>query len=119
LGDGASLLFTPNFCPMEEYDFAVEAGALVVVDGPEPFSLAPATFRGLAVGLRIDPGRGLGHHEKVRTAGGQAKFGQPIDELDAVEDAAALAGARFTGLHAHVGSGILEPEAWSRTLEIL
>ena len=119
LGSGTPVLFTPNFCPMGEYADAIGAGALIVVDGPEPLAYAPGTFRGLEVGVRVDPGRGLGHHEKVRTAGGQAKFGQPIEEMDRVEEAAARAGARVVGLHAHVGSGIFDPDVWSHTLRIL
>jgi diaminopimelate decarboxylase/aspartate kinase len=119
LGRETPLLFTPNFCPMGEYSAALAAEAEVVVDGPEPLLQAPETFRGTTLGLRLDPGRGLGHHEKVRTAGGQAKFGQPLDELDGLERAAAAAGARIGGLHAHLGSGILEPEVWGETLRML
>lgn len=119
-GAGAvPLLFTPNFCPVEEYAEALAAGAEVVLDGAHLFAAAPDTFRGVAVGLRVDPGRGLGHHEKVRTAGAQSKFGTPLDEMAAFAEAAAAAGARVVGLHAHVGSGILDPAAWARTGEAL
>jgi diaminopimelate decarboxylase/aspartate kinase len=109
------VLFTPNFCPMEEYAMALRAGAEVVVDGPEPLLLTPALFRGVGVGLRLDPGRGRGHHEKVRTAGSHAKFGHPLEEVQALAEAVRAAGARVVGLHAHVGSGIFEPESWSAT----
>ncbi|MFC4449272.1 diaminopimelate decarboxylase [Halorussus aquaticus] len=54
--------------------------------------------------LRVNPGVGAGHHEKVAT-GADAKFGVPYDRAaDLAEDAT----ARFevVGLHAHAGSGI-------------
>ena len=113
LGAEVPLLFTPNFCPMEEYGTALAAGAEVVVDGPEPFDAAPSVFRGRAIGLRVDPGVGAGHHESVRTAGPRTKFGHPLEDMRALKSATARAGARVVGLHAHVGSGILEAATWA------
>jgi diaminopimelate decarboxylase/aspartate kinase len=115
LGGDPPLLFTPNFCAADEYRVALDAGAEITVDGPEILTQAPALFRGAEVGVRIDPGQGLGHHPKVRTAGAHTKFGLPPDEIDGLLAAAGRLGVRVVGLHAHVGSGILEPEAWSRT----
>ncbi len=118
-GPAVPLLFTPNFCPVSEYGAAFAAGAEVVVDGAEVLAAAPEVFRGRTVGLRVDPGRGLGHHEKVHTAGAQAKFGTPLDEVAAFAAAAATAGVRVNGLHAHPGSGILDPAAWGGTGRLL
>lgn len=114
-GAEAPLLFTPNFCPLDEYATAMEAGAEVVVDGPEPLDAAPSVFGGRAVGLRIDTGNGLGHHLNVRTAGARSKFGHPREEMARLVAAVRRVGARVTGLHAHVGSGIFEPGAWAVT----
>lgn len=54
--------------------------------------------------IRVNPGVGAGHHEKVRT-GNDTKFGVPFDRAAAV-----IAEARdefdVVGLHAHAGSGI-------------
>jgi len=112
IAPGTPLLFTPNFCPLAEYEVALEAGALVTLDGPHLFEQAPGLFRGIEVAVRADPGRGFGHHEKVRTAGAKSKFGHPLDEMDALAEAAARGGAKVVGLHAHLGSGILDPQAW-------
>lgn len=106
---------SPNFCPRSEYATAIEAGAELTVDGPEPFDLEPELFRGLRIGVRIDPGRGLGHHAKVFTAGGRAKFGHPKEEFGDLVRAAQRVGATIVGLHAHVGSGILDASAWAET----
>ncbi|WP_435128288.1 diaminopimelate decarboxylase [Halobaculum sp. D14] len=54
--------------------------------------------------VRVNPGVGAGHHEKVRT-GAAAKFGVPVDRVDDVV-AAARADFEFVGVHAHAGSGI-------------
>ncbi len=119
LGGDVALLFTPNYCPLGEYQVALGAGAEVTVDGPEPFEREPALFSGVAVGVRIDPGRGSGHHTKVWTAGARSKFGQPKDEIDSLARAAARANATIIGLHAHVGSGIVDPGAWEATARAL
>ncbi|HCP44633.1 MAG TPA: bifunctional aspartate kinase/diaminopimelate decarboxylase [Deltaproteobacteria bacterium] len=115
LGETVPILFTPNFCPVEEYRLALEAGAEVTLDGPHLLEQAPELFANRDLALRVDPGGGAGHHEKVRTAGAHAKFGQPWDEVAEVVEAAASCSARITGLHAHVGSGILEAAPWART----
>jgi diaminopimelate decarboxylase len=60
--------------------------------------------------LRVNPGVGAGHHEKVAT-GADAKFGVPYDRAaDLLEDVAdgETFDAEFevVGVHAHAGSGI-------------
>lgn len=117
LGDDVPLLFTPNFCPVDEYATAFEHGADVTVDGSHLITMAPKLFAGRDLGVRVDPGGGLGHHEKVVTAGAHAKFGHPVADVAEVVAAATEVGARVTGLHSHVGSGILDPDSWGRTLE--
>ncbi|MCU0224527.1 MAG: bifunctional aspartate kinase/diaminopimelate decarboxylase [Acidobacteria bacterium] len=113
LGDAVPLLFTPNFCPVEEYAAAREAGAELTLDGPHLFAAAPSLWRGAEVALRIDPGWGLGHHAKVTTGGSRSKFGHPAGDTAAFLEAAAAAGVRVRGLHAHLGSGILDAAAWA------
>jgi len=119
LGEDVPILFTPNFCPVSEYARGFELGAEVTVDGPEVLLQNPGLFSGRDVALRIDPGGGLGHHEKVVTAGAHAKFGHPVRDIDALLGAAQTAGAEVIGLHSHVGSGILQSGAWAPTAELL
>lgn len=118
-GPETRVLFTPNFCPVNEYAEALEAGAEVVIDGAHLLNQAPDLFSGTRVGLRVDPGFGLGHDHKVRTGGANAKFGQPIDQIEEVLAAADSRSVTLVGIHAHVGSGILNPGAWADTGEVL
>ncbi len=115
LGPNTPILFTPNFCPIDEYRLAFEADAEVTIDGPHLLTQFPEIFRGRQIALRLDPGEGFGHHDKVRTAGPNAKFGQSIQNVDEVITAANALDIRIIGLHAHVGSGIHDPEAWLGT----
>lgn len=108
----AGILFTPNFAPREEYAAALEAGVQLTLDNLHPLREWPELFSGRDLFLRIDTGTGAGHHKHVRTAGQLSKFGIPIPELEEARRLAAHIGARITGLHAHVGSGILDAEVW-------
>jgi diaminopimelate decarboxylase/aspartate kinase len=106
-------LFTPNFAPQGDYRDALEAGVLLTIDALHPMERWVETFGGHDISLRIDLGRGLGHHDKVRTGGATSKFGLPLDQLDAFLHLAAARKARVIGLHAHLGSGVLEPGHWA------
>ncbi len=59
--------------------------------------------------LRVNPGVGAGHHAHVVTGGAHSKFGIPAEEIDIALAEAEGAGLEVEGLHAHVGSGILDP----------
>lgn len=106
------LLFTPNFAPRQEYAAALAEGVQLTLDNLHPLREWPELFAGQEVFLRIDTGTGAGHHRHVRTAGQASKFGIPIPELEEARRLAAHSGARITGLHAHVGSGILDAGVW-------
>jgi bifunctional diaminopimelate decarboxylase / aspartate kinase len=110
--DPQRVLFTPSFAPIGEYVHALRRGVRVTVDNAELLREAPEVFAGQALILRIDPGFGQGHHEKVRTGGREAKFGLAIEALPEFLAAARECGARIVGLHSHIGSGIVDPEHW-------
>ncbi|HEX6898625.1 MAG TPA: bifunctional aspartate kinase/diaminopimelate decarboxylase [Thermoanaerobaculia bacterium] len=110
---GERLLFTPNFAPREEYVRGFAAGVQVTVDNLHPLREWPEVFRGREVFLRLDPGRGRGHHAHVRTAGAQSKFGIAPDQLEEIQPLLRDLGVRVVGLHSHAGSGIRTAEAWS------
>ncbi len=117
--DSDRLLFTPNFAPREEYEFGYEVGAHVTLDNLYPLMAWPEVFRGRDLFIRVDPGRGHGHHKYVRTAGAQSKFGVSPDQLDHLEALISSTGVRVVGFHSHVGSGIISPDTWSETAVFL
>ncbi|MEM1080698.1 MAG: bifunctional aspartate kinase/diaminopimelate decarboxylase [Pseudomonadota bacterium] len=113
------LLLTPNFAERDEYRRARQAGITLTIDNPWILEHWGADFAGQSVFLRLDPGSGLGHHKMVRTAGSNAKFGVPMNELDRVTTLARAYDITIVGLHAHTGSGIMHPDNWHRSLEVL
>jgi diaminopimelate decarboxylase/aspartate kinase len=106
------LMFTPNFAPRHEYEHGFAAGATVTLDSSYPLSAWPEVFAGREIFVRIDPGRGHGHHPYVVTAGAQSKFGVPPAELPDLVETAGKQDVRICGLHAHTGSGSRDAGAW-------
>jgi diaminopimelate decarboxylase/aspartate kinase len=106
------VLFTPSFAPRREYEAAFKRGVIVTLDNIEALQRWPELFRGRTLWLRLDLGHGEGHHEKVRTGGVAAKFGLPLSRFDAFIEQARKLDIRISGLHAHLGSGIDDPQHW-------
>ncbi len=110
--DPSRVLFTPSFAPREEYAFARAKGVTLTLDNVEALRNWPELFRGGRAWLRLDLGRGEGHHEKVRTGGSAAKFGLPVAALHSFVSHARMLDLRIDGLHAHLGSGVEAPAHW-------
>lgn len=113
--DPSEILFTPNFCDRETVAWALETGVRLTVDNLHPLVHWPDLFAAKEIFLRLDPGKGRGHHDKVRTAGSRSKFGISMEQLDDALSAVERAGATVVGLHAHAGSGVLEVSSWQDT----
>ncbi|HEX7323804.1 MAG TPA: bifunctional aspartate kinase/diaminopimelate decarboxylase, partial [Rhodanobacteraceae bacterium] len=109
---GLPRLFTPNFAPRGDYVAGFAHGATVTLDNLYPLQHWPEVFADRDIALRVDLGRGLGHHEKVRTGGAGSKFGLPLEQLDAFLELARQHAVRIVVLHAHLGSGILDAGHW-------
>ena len=111
--DPNELRYTAVNPPAADLDYAAELaadnpGLTITAGARDTFDrLAERGFDG-RVAIRVNPGIGTGHHEKVAT-GKDAKFGVPSEELVAVANEVA-AGFDLVGLHAHVGSGVLHDD---------
>jgi len=110
--DRKKILFTPNFAPRAEYEWAMEQGVWVTLDNLYPLREWGELFRDRDVLVRIDTGYGRGHHDHVRTAGVHSKFGIPLFEVDELVRLAGQCGAKIVGLHAHAGSGVFDVRNW-------
>jgi diaminopimelate decarboxylase len=107
--EGSTVQYTAVNPPAEDLDIVVDRwrdGADLTVVAGAADTLDRLRDRGFdgRLAVRVNPGVGAGHHEKV-TTGGHAKFGVPYGRVPDL-----LADARddfdVVGIHAHAGSGI-------------
>ncbi|HXF73643.1 MAG TPA: diaminopimelate decarboxylase, partial [Actinomycetota bacterium] len=108
-----------------ELALAVEAGVrLVNVDNEGELerleAVAAAAGAVQPVLLRVIPEVGAGAHEKIRTGGPRSKFGTPLEAFPAlVARALELPHVRPVGVHAHIGSQVLEAEPYLEEVDVL
>lgn len=113
---GSEMMYTSYAPSPDELREVVRHGVLVNADsrGQMETVLEAGAER---VGVRVNPGVGAGHSEDVVTGGKGARFGVPPEEAAGLFGLALDAGAEPVCLHAHIGSGFLEPEPLVRTTE--
>lgn len=116
---GEEILYTPNFASAEDFRRGFERGTFVTLDNHSPLDDHPELFAGRSLVLRIDPGRGEGHHKHVKTAGRGSKFGIDLEAIDRTRERLLELGCRVIGLHCHAGSGIRSVEPWLRNARVL
>ncbi len=106
---------------------AVEAGVgRIVADGFDDLARTDALARALGVRqpvlLRITPGVEAATHRAIATAGEDAKFGFSLSTGEArraVDRTLALPGLDLRGLHCHVGSQVVDLDAFALAAERL
>ncbi|HAT8334093.1 TPA: bifunctional aspartate kinase/diaminopimelate decarboxylase [Legionella pneumophila] len=113
------ILFTPNFAPKSEYEFALQIGCYVTIDSLYPLENWPELFKDRKVIVRIDPGTGAGHHKHVSTGGNESKFGITQNDISKILSLTKANQITVIGLHAHSGSGILSTDLWQQTAVML
>ncbi len=117
--DKKRILFTPNFAPKTEYEFAMNLGCYVTIDNLYPLTNWTELFQNRDIIVRIDPGAGAGHHKHVVTGGNESKFGIDQKDIEHLKTLTQGNNIRVIGLHSHSGSGILTPELWKQTALML
>jgi diaminopimelate decarboxylase len=109
----------------EELELAVAAGVrLVIADGLDELARLDMIARGRGrvqpVLLRVIPDVEVETHEAIATGHDASKFGTPLESAaDVIATVDAMAGLRAVGVHAHVGSQVLDVEPYLRTVDVL
>jgi diaminopimelate decarboxylase len=101
-----------------ELDYALESGVgKIVVDSFDEIE----RLRGRAprVMVRVTPGIKPSTHSYIQTGQVDSKFGFPMDHVPRAVEACEAAGLELCGLHAHIGSQILDVEVFEKLGELL
>ena len=117
------IFFIPNNVSEDELAFAIEQGVMTSLDSLAQLELYGETHRRLcdagkaAAGsarcaVRINPGVGAGHCDKVVTAGKKTKFGIQEADIPAIFDIASRFGLVIAGINQHIGSLFMDPQPY-------
>ena len=117
--DTKKIIYTPNFAARDDYIWAMSNQIMVTVDNLYPLIKWPEIFKNKEIMIRIDPGKGDGHHDHVITGGSFSKFGIPITDLEQIIELSKKYNINIIGLHVHSGSGIKNISTWLDTAKKL
>lgn len=108
--DPKRIFFVTNNLSEEELMFAVESGVVVSLDSLDQVRLFGEINRGGKCAVRINPGVGAGHHEKVVTAGKKTKFAVAEEDIDELIELLNKYELKLIGINQHVGSLYMQPD---------
>ena len=101
-----------------ELDYAIESGiGHIVVDSFD--EIERLRGRSQRVMLRVTPGIEPSTHSYIQTGQVDSKFGFPMADVPRAVEACAAAGLELRGLHAHIGSQILDVDVFEKLGELL
>lgn len=103
------IFYVCNNVSADEMRYAIENNIPVSLDSLDQLRLYGEINRGGRCAVRINPGVGAGHHEKVVTAGKKTKFGIAEEDIDSIFDIAKEYDLKITGINQHVGSLFMDP----------
>lgn len=103
------LVYVCNNVSVEEMKNAVASGLLISLDSLDQVDAFGRNFPGSGVMVRLNPGIGAGHHQKVITGGAKTKFGVRGDEFDQLRAVLDKHSLKLVGLNQHIGSLFMEP----------
>lgn len=113
------LLFTPNNPSSEEMKYAIDRNIMVTVGSLSIMEEYAKIGGSKDICIRVNPDIGFGHHGHVITGGPKSKFGIYFDQMDRVRDLASKLGLNIKGIHAHIGSGILEVDQFIQAMDMV
>lgn len=113
------IFFVCNNIDEAEMQFAIDKGLKISVDSLSQLEQYGRLNPGGKVAVRINPGFGKGHHEKVVTGGDKTKFGVYHTEVAAIKKIAAKFNLHIMGINMHIGSNFFEPDAYIAAVKVI
>ena len=113
------IFFVPNNVSSDELEFAINNKVITSLDSLSQLELFGKTCEKLNISsenrkcaVRINPGVGAGHCEKVVTGGKKTKFGIAEYAIDQIFEIAQKYNIRIAGINQHIGSLFMDPQPY-------
>jgi diaminopimelate decarboxylase len=113
------ILFTGTSVRNDELKMLADANVTINVDSQSEMDRLLKIAVPQIISVRVNPEVGAGHHSHCITAGPESKFGLWEEEVIQAYAIAQRARVERFGIHMHIGSGILEAEAYVLAVEKL
>lgn len=113
------IFFVTNNVSADELQYAIDKGIMTSLDSLSQLELFGQLNPGEKCAVRINPGVGAGHHEKVVTAGKKTKFGVAEEDIDQIFEIAKKYHLTIAGINQHIGSLFMDPEPYLKAVENL
>ncbi len=98
------IFYISNNVSEEEMKYAIDKGIDTSVDSLSQLEMYGKLNPGGKAVIRLNPGVGAGHHEKVVTGGKKTKFGINLEYLDKVKEILKKYNLTLKGINQHIGS---------------
>jgi len=106
------IFFVSNNSSEEELLYAIERGILFSADSLSQLELYGKLNSGGDIAVRFNPSAGLGHNDKVVTAGKATKFGVQMSFIPEVKELLAKYDLNLVGINHHLGSLVMVKEPY-------
>ena len=113
------IFFVPNNVSAEELKYAIDHHIMTSLDSLSQLELFGTLNPGGKCAVRLNPGVGAGHHEKVVTAGKKTKFGIAEEDIDSIFEIADKYNLTIAGINQHIGSLFMDPEPYLKAVSNL
>lgn len=99
------ILYTGEGASRHVFEQLLEKQILINCSSIDQMRLIGAIKPGSRCSIRINPGEGHGHSNKVNTGGPASKHGIYFDQMKEVNEVITDFSLQLVGIHAHIGSG--------------
>ncbi|NLB42064.1 MAG: diaminopimelate decarboxylase [Clostridiales bacterium] len=113
------IFYIGNNVSVEEMMFAVNKGITMSVDSLSQLITYGQFNPGGNVAVRINPGFGIGHHDKVVTGGKDTKFGINVDCIPEIKSIIKEYNLNLIGINQHIGSLFMEGDAYIQSVKVI
>jgi len=111
------IFYVSNNVSAEELQYAIDKGVVISLDSLSQLELFGKLSYGGKCAVRLNPGYGAGHHEKVITAGKKTKFAIAEADVPEIMQIAARYDLKIIGINQHIGSLFMDGTPFMQAVE--
>ncbi len=111
------IFYVSNNVSAEELQYAIDQGVVISLDSLSQLELFGKINHGGRCAVRLNPGYGAGHHEKVITAGKKTKFAISESDVPQIMKIAEKYDLKIVGINQHIGSLFMDGTPFMQAVE--